>query len=284
MRFAMACNDRHRYVFETFVDAGWQPVKLYTQPLDNRREFNREVIAYARQLGIEIQISPIVERDLEDLATRDCQALIVAEHPVRIPDWQPFLSYAVNFHSSPLPHGRGPYPMVRAIYEGWDPWGVTCHKIAHRFDRGDILDSETFPMTPDECHDSLDVKIQMATRKLAGRIVADFDALWANAKPQEKGSYWGKYSDEDRTIDFSSSVATILQLVRAFGPLETIAVINGAKIYAQRAAGWTEPHSHEPGTLVHSNRGVFVVAAADGYVSFHKWCRVAKEIMDNLGN
>lgn len=278
MRFAMACNDRHRHVFKAFIDAGWEPVKLYTQPLDNRLDFNRDVVAHAQRLGIDIQISSIVQHDLEDLAGRGCEALIVAEHGALIPDWSPYLSYAINFHAAPLPEGRGPYPMARAIYEGRKEWAVTCHKISGRFDRGDILDAETFPLATDECHDSMDIKIQFAARRLAERVIKDFAGLWSAAKPQGKGSYWHRYSDEDRTIDFSSSVETILRLVRAFGPLETIAVVKGGNIYIERASGWTEMHSHEPGTLIHINRGSLVFAVADGFVSFHEWSAVPKQI------
>jgi methionyl-tRNA formyltransferase len=277
MRFAMACNDRHRYVFKTFIEAGWEPVKLYTQPLDNRLDFNREVVAHAQRLGIDIQLSSIGEWDLKDLAARECEALIVAEHGALIPDWQSYLSYAINFHAAPLPEGRGPYPMVRAIYEGRDEWAVTCHKISDRFDRGDILGAETFPLASDECHDSMDIKIQLAARRLAVRVVTNFHELWSGAKPQGKGRYWHRYSDEDRTIDFSSSVDTILRLVRAFGPLETIASVNGTNIFIERATGWTEPHSHKAGTLIHLNRGSLVFAVKDGFVSFHEWSAVPKQ-------
>ena len=58
------------------------------------------------------------------------------------------MPFAVNFHASPLPNARGPYPAFRAILEGRRSWGVTCHRLEHGFDAGDILAAEVFFRSP----------------------------------------------------------------------------------------------------------------------------------------
>lgn len=279
MHFAMICADRYKSVFQSFVTAGWQPIKFFTQLVDNQLSFNHEAVAYAQLLGIEIQLSPITQKDLEALGKAGCEALVVAEYGSRIPDWRPFMGHAVNFHPSPLPEARGRFPQVRAILEELREWAMTCHKISDRFDRGDILDSEAFPLGADETLERLDIKLQMAAQTLAGRVAANFAELWDNAQPQGKGSYWPMLTEEDRKLDFGLPVESILRRIRAFGKLETIARPEAMTIYVSRASGWTETHSHEPGKIVHLKLPAIVVAASDGYICVHGWRAFPKETL-----
>jgi methionyl-tRNA formyltransferase len=283
MRFAITATDRYQGVFEAFIEAGWQPVKLFSAPLDNRTEFNQSVVARAQGLGIAVQLSPMQQHDLQDLALRGCDLLVVASYNWRIGDWRPYLRHAVNFHPSPLPEGRGPYPTVRAILEQRSVWGVSCHRLEAEFDSGPILAQELFPLDADECHDSLDLKVQMASRRLAQRVAADLPALWQQARPQQGGSYWPRWTDEERLIDFRLPVAAIARHIRAFRCVEALARVNDVMIYVRRAVVWTEPHSHPPGAMVHSCNHSLVVAAADGYVGLVEWSVIAPDAVSNLG-
>ncbi len=266
MRFAITAVDQYLGVFESFVGAGWVPLKLFTSPAKHELSKQQAVMAFAERQKAAIQLSRMTVRDLHELRDQGCDALIVASYPWKIPDWRPFLKYAVNFHCSPLPHGRGPYPVARAILEKWDYWAVTCHQVSPEFDRGDILASERFTLNDDECHESLNLKIQMGAKKLAARIVDHFDELWRQAKPQTAGTYWQKPSLTATVIDFQSSTETILRHIRAFGTLESLAKIDGIWFVVKRAVGWTEAHHHRPGTVVHMFNRSIVVAAPDGYI------------------
>lgn len=283
MLFAITAVDRYLGVFEAFIAAGWTPVKLFTAPLDNRTEHNQAVIALAHRLGIDVQISPMQERDLDDLARRGCEVLVVASYDWRVPDWRPYLHYAVNFHPSPLPEGRGPYPAVRAILEGRRSWGVSCHKLEQAFDSGDILAQDLFPLPDNICHDGLDLQIQLSARRLAAQVAAALPALWEQAVPQGEGSYWPRWTEQERRIDFATPVASIERHVRAFSCVEAIARINGVDIYIRRIAVWPEAHGHQPGTLVYSDGPKLVVAASDGYVGLLAWSVIAPEAACNIG-
>ncbi|HEX8988759.1 MAG TPA: formyltransferase family protein [Rhodocyclaceae bacterium] len=270
MRFAILAADRYLGVFEAFVDAGWQPLKLFTSVTDNRVHRNAAIIDHAARLGLDVRFSRITEHDIAELGQRGCDALVVAGYSWRIGDWRPHLPYAVNFHPSPLPEERGPFPLVHGIIKGFRRWGVTCHKVTQDFDAGDILDAELFPIAPDTCHESLDLRTQMAAKRLAARVAGDFEGLWRRATPQQDGSYSGSCAAE-RTLDFSRSVDEILRRVRAFGLMETVAKVNGVSFYVRRAIGWTEAHEREPGTLVHVGGMALVVAARDGYIGIAEW-------------
>jgi methionyl-tRNA formyltransferase len=223
------------------------------------------------QLGIPVQLSPIQEADFKDLARSGCDILVVASYNHRIGDWKSHFKYAVNFHPSPLPLGRGPYPIVKAIRDRYKFWGVTCHKLSPEFDAGDILACERFPLSCDESHESLDLKTQMAAKRLAANVAARFVALWDGAQPQLGGHYWKIWTDGDKTINFDESVDNILLQLRSFGAHETFAYVNGFKIRVRRAIGWNEPHFNIPGTTVHTYNATVVVAAKNGYIALIEW-------------
>lgn len=284
MRFAFAGFDRWRNVFDVFVAAGWEPVALYTVPLDNRLDFNDEMVARAQSHRIPVQLSRIGEDDLRMLAQRQCDALIVAGYQWRIPDWRAHLRYAANFHPSPLPEGRGPYPTMQAILEDRREWGVSCHRIAAEFDTGEVLASEHFPLDADEWHEALQLKLQMAATRLAARVAGDFDRLWSASRPQgDGGSYWPRLTDADRTLDFTRPVAELMRLVRACGLVECIAPMRGKNVFVRRAVAWREAHAWEPGQIVHEYHRWVVIAAADGFVALIEWSPLDEPLRSRIG-
>jgi methionyl-tRNA formyltransferase len=283
MRFAITCVDRCLTVFDALLTEGWEPVKLFTIPPGPMVSANSATIARAVELKIPIQISRMGDDDLADLASRGCEALICASYNWKIGDWRPHLRYGLNFHPSPLPIARGPYPAFRAILEGRRTWGVACHKIEPKFDVGDILDDEAFDLGEDECHESLNLKTQMAFRRLAGRIGRNMRALWDQARPQGCGSYWKGSTDTDRMLDFEQPVEAILRRVRAFGMTETIAKVSGGVLYVRRAIGWTERHSHAPGAVVHTDGRRWVIAAGDGYIALLEWSPITLPATELVG-
>ena len=177
MRFAITAVDRCLSVFDTLLAEGWEAVKLFTIPSTPTVNLNRAVIERAVGLGLPVQLSRMVERDLADLADRGCEVLICASYDWKIGDWRPYMPYALNFHPSPLPQARGPYPAFQALLEGRRDWGVTCHKLEPTFDTGDILADEAFDLSEGECHESLSLKTQMAFARLTGRVARDIDGI-----------------------------------------------------------------------------------------------------------
>lgn len=283
MRFAFAGIDLLGDVFHALVDSGWTPVKLFTRPCDGIYDHNEGVVARARSLKLPIQLSRIRPEDFAGLEASGCEALVVAGYPWLVKGWEPHLRYGLNVHPSPLPEARGPYPLFRAILDGSSEWGVTAHKLAPSFDTGDIIAAETFPTGDAETHDTLLTKCQMGARRLAARIAGDLPALWEAAEPQGKGSYWPRASEAERTIAWNQTVASVMRKIRAFGSIEAIAPIAGARAFVRAATGWAEPHRHRPGTIVHRYRRNFVVAVADGFVQLEIWSPVAPEAAREVG-
>ncbi|OHX11619.1 methionyl-tRNA formyltransferase [Chromobacterium sphagni] len=272
MRFAITLSDRFKPVLDVFLQAGWQPVKLFCTPVDHRMHHHKASLAFAEQRKLPLQLSPMQPRDLQDLAEQGCEALLVASYNWRIPDWTPYLKHAVNFHPSPLPIGRGPYPQVRAILEGHREWACTCHKVGVDFDTGDMLAQERFPLSETESHQTLDIKLQLALHRLSRAVANNFEPLWREAAPQgEGGSYWPLWTDQDRTLDFNRPLADLLRQLRAFGDFECAATINKITIFIHRAEGWVESHGFAPGSLIYSQAEQLLVATCDGMLLISEW-------------
>ena len=277
MRFAITASDSSIGVFNGFLKAGWEPVKLFVFSTQGSLDSNSKVIELAESKRMNVQLSRMTDDDLRELGESGCEALIVANYKWRIGDWRPYLKYAVNFHPSPLPEARGPYPIPRAILENRKSWAVTCHRLDTNFDTGDILAAETFQLDDNECHESMSLKTQMASGRLADRVANDFPGLWNQAQPQGPGDYWPKLTQEELTINFSNTVDVIMRQVRALGLLECLAYLNGVLICIRRAVGWTETHHHVPGTVVHVNNKSIVVAAQNGFIGIIDWSIVSSD-------
>jgi methionyl-tRNA formyltransferase len=283
MRFAFAGFDAWVGVFDEFVAHGWQPVALFTMPVDNRLDFHDEVVARGGRHHVPVQLSRLRDEDLRRLAALQCDALVVAGYPWRVPDWQPWLQYAINFHPAPLPEGRGPYPATQAILEDRREWAVSCHRIDADFDTGANLAQDRFPLEADTWHETLQLKLQMSARRLAAQVASEFERLWEHSYAQHGGSYWPRITDAQRTLDYTQPVAEIMRIVRACGMLECIAPLNGKRVFVRRAVAWQEAHALEPGKVVHEYRRSVVLAAADGYVALIEWSPLPAEMRQRVG-
>lgn len=269
MKFAITGIDIYHCVLRDLLEAGWEPVKLFTWATGGIHDHNKAMLGHADQLKIPAQASRMTEKDLDDLAERGCDIIISAGYNWKIPPWEKHVKYAVNFHCSPLPEGRGAWPLPQAIWTKQRIWGSTLHKIAPEFDVGDILAQETFALEPFETHSSLNLRCQMSHRKLTTRLVTEgVEKLWQKAKPQKGGSYWKRFTDAHRTFNWNETVDQNLLKMRAFDTLECIAILEDDTTYfVRKIVGWREKHDFEVGQIVHFHGFETVVSVKDGYIA-----------------
>jgi methionyl-tRNA formyltransferase len=78
----------------------------------------------------------------------------------------------LNFHPAPLPDFRGLGGYNVAVLEGLREWGVSCHFVDERFDTGDLVEVERFPIDPD-AHTALSLDLESGHRLvgLFGRVM-----------------------------------------------------------------------------------------------------------------
>jgi methionyl-tRNA formyltransferase len=97
----------------------------------------------------------------------------------------------LNFHPAPLPDFRGLGGYNVAVLEGLREWGVSCHFVDERFDTGDLVEVERFPIDPD-AHTALSLDLESG-----GRLVGLFARVMDRAlsgeelprEPQGAGRY-----------------------------------------------------------------------------------------------
>jgi methionyl-tRNA formyltransferase len=97
----------------------------------------------------------------------------------------------LNFHPAPLPDFRGLGGYNVAVLEGLAEWGVSCHFVDERFDTGDLVEVERFPIDPDsETAFSLDLR---SGERLVGLFRRVMERLLAgeelSREPQSEGRY-----------------------------------------------------------------------------------------------
>jgi methionyl-tRNA formyltransferase len=97
----------------------------------------------------------------------------------------------LNFHPAPLPDFRGLGGYNVAVLEGLREWGVSCHFVDERFDTGDLVEVERFPIDPG-AHTALSLDLESGERLvgLFGRVI---ERLLAGGElprePQGDGRY-----------------------------------------------------------------------------------------------
>ena len=195
-------------------ESGCQVMEVFTFPTDDEFEFNRRLRAFARARGVPCTLERITGADLRRLRAEGCQAVFCAGYLYRVPvDGSLPI---VNIHPSLLPVGRGPWPVPVVLLRGLRESGVTLHKMAPEFDTGDILLQRAFPVGETETLETLTERTRTAAAALCRQMAADFDRLWAQARPQGEGEYWPCPQKEDYTITRQTGPAETERILRAF--------------------------------------------------------------------
>ena len=145
-----------------------------------------------------------------------CALAFSAGYAYRIPCESVPSFRGVNIHPTLLPVGRGPWPLPHIILKELNESGVTAHKIAERFDEGEILLQNSFEVAKNETYRSLEKKIMFAGLDLSKKLMSDFENYWKNAVPQTKGEYWKEPSDSERTVYNNSTDFEKDKIIRAF--------------------------------------------------------------------
>lgn len=198
---------------------GVEVMAVYSFPSDGVCDFHDRVQAFARERGIPFRVGPVTGEALNALADAGCEMMVSAGYAYRIPVEQTTLP-GINLHPALLPMGRGPWPMPVTILRGMTESGVTLHKLAPRFDEGDILAQTAFALVPDEDLQTLTGKLQAAAVRLLELFFANPALAWANAHPQEKGEYWPEPREEEMTISPAMTVEEADRILRAFRGVE----------------------------------------------------------------
>lgn len=246
MKTAYLGIDLLKPVLDALLGEGCRVLKLFTCPVDNVTETNTAVIGTARERGIPCTQARITAADLDWLASQGCGLLVCAGYYYRAPVTDAFPM--VNFHPTPLPVGRGSWPMPRLILEGAGLGGVTAHKMAADFDTGDILLQETFPLDGREDHRTYMDKVYAKIPAMVHTLVSRLPQVLAGARPQGEGEYWPLPAEKDWTVTPDMDAAQADRILRAFYGYECVyrdgpvrMELTGGRLVPGEAAGQPFP-------------------------------------------
>ena len=220
MKTAYLGIDLLKPVLDALLREDCQILKLFTCPVDNVTEFNTAVIRTAQARGISHTLERITAADLEELAAQGCELLVCAGYYYRAPITDAFPM--VNFHPTPLPLGRGSWPMPRLNLEGAACGGVTAHRMAADFDTGDILLRERFPLDPREDHQTYMKKVYEKAPAMVRRLVRSLPEVLEAAHPQGEGEYGPLPTEADWTVTPDMDAARADLILRAFYGYECV--------------------------------------------------------------
>lgn len=214
MKIAYLGIDLFLPVLFSLLDGGCKILKVFTSRTDNVTEFNTGVIQTAKDNGIPYTQERITKEDLRALLEAGCDLLVCAGYYDRIPVTEAFPM--VNFHPSPLPLGRGAWPMPRIILKGIAMGGITVHKIVDELDAGDILLQEVFYVEPTETLVTYMDKVSARIPRMVKRLLQDLPALWEHARPQGEGTYWPAPTEKQWTVRERMTAVEADRILRAF--------------------------------------------------------------------
>ncbi len=174
----------------------------------------------------------------------------------------------INAHVSLLPKYRGAAPMQRAIMEGESETGVTIMYMDEGLDTGDIIMSESFPITEDDDFESVHDRSAELGARLLGEAIDAIDNGTAERTPQndEGATYAKKIEKEDCKVDFSLPASVVSARVRGITPIPSAFAYHEGKMLkiARVKATSGKGASGEVIDLSQSGEGYITVACGEG--------------------
>lgn len=198
------------------LELGHEIVKIYSFEPDGIIDTNHKICEIAKDQNIEFTTKKVTAESLCDTVRNSCADLIFcAGYAYKIPIDAVNIP-AVNIHPSPLPRGRGPWPMPWVILNGEKTWAVTAHKLTSKIDEGDILLQKEFALDDSENLRSLNSKIVNAAVTITNCLAKDLQGYWQNSAPQGTGEYLPEPGDEMRTVYSDTPISKRELIERAF--------------------------------------------------------------------
>ena len=177
---------------------------------------------------------------------------------------------AVNLHPAPLPRGRGPCPQ-RLTYEGDETVGATLHRTGEDFDTGAVLSVKERPLRDDELTPT---GLMAAWAELLAAVL-DEGARRAVAgeagEPQDESlaSYAGRFTDEERCLDWSAPTRTLRARVAALNMMSPTARarIDGREVIVRSVQPAAASAPGPVGSVVGREGDAVLVRVGDGVVA-----------------
>jgi methionyl-tRNA formyltransferase len=253
-------GDWHLGCLDTFNQHGHSISHIF---VNEKMHYNQLLRNYADENNIPLCTTKPTKDLLDKLIEDGMDCIFTVEYPWLIPEVSDHV-YTINVHPTLLPFGRGPTPIIWILKQYKDQAGVTFHKLAKEFDKGDIIYQQPIVVEDDENWESLLMKLHLKIPVFLDQLLSNLNPLYLNSTKQGVGSYWPKISLKDRLISWQWSIKEIDQLVKACGRFGVVVDIVGQVLLVNNIKTTHIKHEHIIGDLIREDDETYVVAVSDG--------------------
>lgn len=260
------------------AEAGFEIVGVVTaadKPAGRGQKLQESAVKkYAVEKGLKV-LQPLKLKDpdfIAELKTLNADLHVVVAFRM-LPEivWNMPAKGTINLHGSLLPQYRGAAPINHAIINGEKESGVTTFFLKHEIDTGDVIFSETVPITEDDTAGDLHDHLMDAGAGLLVKTVKAIEANDYKEQPQifsAELKHAPKIFKEFCKVDWNNSVKTIYNLIRGLSPYPTaFAELNEKTIKIFKAGFEETTPSVSPGMFITDGKSYLKFAAQDGYIS-----------------
>ncbi len=270
MKIAYFGYNAYSSCLDLLISSGHEVVCIYT---GENSIYTDRVIRYSELNQIPLSFDKPDQHQMDELVCAGVDIFLSAEYPwnIPIPDE---LKFAINVHPTMLPYGRGPTPLPLLLLAYPQHAGITFHKMTNKLDEGEILLQKKIKIDENESFDTLSAKLYIEIPLLLNELLSNLNHYYENGTRQEKGSYWGKLSRQDQTINWNRPTVKVLNQFRAYGSLGVYSEIQGQTYLITAAEGVICQHNIKVGEIILIDEIKLVIASNDGLISIPRSCLI----------
>jgi methionyl-tRNA formyltransferase len=212
--------------FRYLLEHGPRPLALVTQPdkpVGRHQTLTPPAIkTVALAAGIPVYQPEKIGDAADELAALDPELLVVMAYGQILRN--NILTLAskaiINLHASLLPKYRGAACIQAAIDAGDSESGITTLHVIKELDAGDVILTQSIPISPDETGGSLHDRLADLAAGVLAETLAKLAAGTAPRIPQDPAlvSYIPKLDRDHGRIDWNMPAAAIERRIRAYDP------------------------------------------------------------------
>lgn len=179
----------------------------------------------------------------------------------------------INFHPGLLPQYRGPMPIFEVLRYQEKKTAISVHFMNEEFDEGDIILTETLPISLNENYGELALKLSVRTAMVALNManMLQFASTIPRTKQNEnQARYFEKPENSDTFIQWNRmSADEIIALINACNPWNqgANAILTGQNVKLLGATLSSEKHADLAGKILHkTDDGAIAISCIHGEV------------------
>lgn len=259
------------------LESGENPAAVVCQP-DRPRGRGRKLQAPpVKKLALKHNL-PVLqptkiksEEFLETIRSLSPDLIVVAAYGrilppelLEIPRWG-----VINAHGSLLPKYRGAAPIQRAIINGEQETGVTIMKVAEGLDTGDILLTESLPVSEDDTSATLAARMAELGARLLVRTLNGLrnETIIPVKQDESRATLAPPLCKSEGYIDWYQPAFQISCLIRGLDPWPKAHTTLGNKWFRLYQPRVIEAEAaEEPGTVVRIDAEGLLVATGSDYL------------------